>query len=136
MAVEEQKVTDQYALYLGDCMEVMPAMPDGCIHLSVYSPPFAGLYHYSSSERDLSNCNSYAEFMEHYEFVVKEIRRLTMPGRMTAVHCMDVPRSNTGKGDSLWTSRGTLSGCTKSSGGSTSPATTYGRSRSESATGR
>ena len=101
MAVEEQKVTDQYALYLGDCMEVMPAMPDGCIHLSVYSPPFAGLYHYSSSERDLSNCNSYAEFMEHYEFVVKEIRRLTMSGRMTAVHCMDVPRSNTGKGDSL-----------------------------------
>jgi DNA modification methylase len=101
VAVEEQEVTERYAIYCGDCMEVMPTLPDGCIHLSVYSPPFAGLYHYSSSERDLSNCASYEEFMEHYEFVVREIHRLTMKGRMTAVHCADVPRSNTGKGDSL-----------------------------------
>jgi len=82
-------------------MEVMQTLPDGVVHLSIYSPPFAGLYHYSSSERDLSNCNGYEEFFTHYEFVVREIHRLTMPGRMTAVHCMDVPRSNTGKGDSL-----------------------------------
>lgn len=101
MAVEDQVVTDQFAIYLGDCMEVMPTLPEGKIHLSVYSPPFAGLYHYSSSERDLSNCADYDEFMEHYGFVVRELHRLTMPGRMTAVHCMDVPRSNTGKGDSL-----------------------------------
>lgn len=101
MAVDNQRITDNYAIYCGDCMEVMQTLPDGVVHLSIYSPPFAGLYHYSSSERDLSNCNGYEEFFTHYEFVVREIHRLTMPGRMTAVHCMDVPRSNTGKGDSL-----------------------------------
>lgn len=96
MAVIDQTVTEKYALYNGDCMDVMREIADGRVHLSVYSPPFAGLYHYSSSERDLSNCNSYAQFFEHYGFVVREIHRLTMPGRMTAVHCMDVPTGNTG----------------------------------------
>jgi hypothetical protein len=76
-------------------------MPAEKLHLSVYSPPFGGLYHYSSDDRDLSNCKDYAEFFEHYTFVVRELKRLTMPGRMTAVHCMDVPASNTGKGDSI-----------------------------------
>jgi DNA modification methylase len=79
----------------------MPTFPDGSIHLSVYSPPFAGLYHYSSSERDLSNCRDYQEFFEHYAFVVRELFRVTMPGRMTCVHCMDVPASNNGKNDYL-----------------------------------
>lgn len=101
MGVLEQTITDRYAAYLGDCMEVMPAFPDGSLHLSVYSPPFAGLYTYSSSDRDLSNCRDYDEFFQHYEFIVREIHRLTMPGRMTAVHCMDVPRSNSGRGDAL-----------------------------------
>ena len=101
MAVNEQKITDQYAIYNGDCIEVMAAMPDASLHLSIYSPPFGGLYHYSSDDRDLSNCRDYAEFFEHYTFVVRELARLTMPGRMTAVHCMDVPASNTGKGDSI-----------------------------------
>ena len=96
MVVMNQEITDQYAIYLGDCCEVMPTLPDQSIHLSVYSPPFAGLYHYSSSENDLSNCRSYDEFMAHYEYVVRELYRLTMPGRMTAVHCMDVPSGNTG----------------------------------------
>jgi DNA modification methylase len=82
-------------------MEVMPQFPDESMHLSIYSPPFAGLYQYSSSERDLSNSNDYDTFMEHYEYVVQELYRLTMPGRMTAVHCMDIPNSNTGKGDSM-----------------------------------
>ena len=91
-----QEITDQYAIYLGDCCEVMPTLPSESIHLSVYSPPFAGLYHYSSSENDLSNCRSYEEFFEHFRFVVQELFRLTMPGRMTAVHCMDVPSGNTG----------------------------------------
>ena len=96
MAVKDQVVTDHYALYHGDCMEVMPTLPDGSIHLSVYSPPFGGLYHYSSSDRDLSNARGYEEFMEHYRFVAEEIYRLTMPGRLTGVHCMDIPTSNTG----------------------------------------
>lgn len=96
MAVKDQCVTDRYALYNGDCIEVMADIPDGTIHHSVYSPPFAGLYHYSSDERDLSNCDSYDDFITHYGFVVRELARITMPGRVTAVHCMDVPRSNNG----------------------------------------
>ena len=96
MAVKNQVVTDKYAIYHGDCVEVMQDLPDGSIHLSIYSPPFGGLYQYSSSERDLSNSDDYDVFSEHYEYVVKEIARITMPGRMTAVHCMDIPRSNSG----------------------------------------
>lgn len=101
MNIYAQELTDRYALYGGDCMEVMPSLPAGSVHLSVYSPPFAGLYHYSSSDRDLSNSRDYDEFFRHYEFIVRELFRVTMPGRMTAVHCMDVPNSNTGKGDTL-----------------------------------
>jgi hypothetical protein len=83
--------TDLYALYLGDCCEVVPTLADDSVHLSVYSPPFCGLYHYSSSERDMSNCRSRDEFLQHYAFLVEQIVRVTMPGRLTAVHCMDVP---------------------------------------------
>lgn len=93
MVAKEQVITDRYALYQSDCIEVMDGMPNESIHLSVYSPPFGGLYNYSSSERDLSNCRGYEEFFQHYEYVVKGIHRITMPGRLTAVHCMDVPRS-------------------------------------------
>ena len=96
MAVIDQCVTEKFAIYNGDCMEVMKALPDGVIHHSIYSPPFGGLYHYSSNERDLSNCDDYDSFFEHYAFVVRELARITMPGRVTAVHCMDVPRSNSG----------------------------------------
>jgi DNA modification methylase len=100
MAVKAQKITKDYAIYNADCMEVMAQLPSDSIHLSVYSPPFAGLYHYSSNERDLSN-NDYDGFLEHYGYVVEELHRITMSGRMTAVHCMDIPTSNTGKGDGL-----------------------------------
>lgn len=96
MAIKNQEITDQYALYNGDCIEVMQNLPDASIHLSIYSPPFAGLYNYSSDDRDLSNCASYDDFMQHYGYVVREKARITMPGRMTCVHCMDVPRSNSG----------------------------------------
>lgn len=100
MAIIDQTITDRYAIYNGDCIDVMGALPDGRIHLSVYSPPFRGLYQYSSSERDLSNCDDYDQFFSHYEFVVREIHRLTMPGRITAVHCADLPSGNSGR-DSL-----------------------------------
>lgn len=96
-SVIEQRIEDNYAAYRGDCLEMMPGLPDGSIHLSCYSPPFAGLYHYSSSDRDLSNSRSYEEFFEHYEYVAREISRITMPGRITAVHAMDVPTGNTGR---------------------------------------
>jgi DNA modification methylase len=94
--VTEQEITDRWAIYNGDCIEVMAELPPDSVHLSIYSPPFGGLYHYSSSERDLSNCKDYATFFEHYEFVVEAVHRLTMPGRMTCVHCMDVPSGNCG----------------------------------------
>ncbi len=90
------ELTDRYAVYCGDCIEVMGTIPDEKVHLSIYSPPFAGLYTYSSSPNDLSNCSDYDEFMEHYSFVVRELHRITMPGRMTAVHCADVPSGNSG----------------------------------------
>lgn len=96
MAVMDQKITDRFAIYNGDCVEVMQSLPAEKVHLSIYSPPFGGLYHYSSSERDLSNCKDYTQFFEHYAFVVRELFRLTVPGRMTAVHCMDVPSGNSG----------------------------------------
>lgn len=85
------EITETYAIYLGDCCELIRAVPAASIHLSVYSPPFVGLYNYSSSDRDLSNCRSREEFFEHYEFLVQEIARVTMPGRITAVHCADIP---------------------------------------------
>ena len=97
MAILEQTITDDYAIYNGDCMEVLPTLPNGSIHLSVYSPPFCGLYQYSSSDRDLSNCAGYDDFFEQYAFIVQEIHRATMPGRLTGVHCMDVPSGNTGR---------------------------------------
>lgn len=96
MAIRNEAISKEYAIYNGDCVEVMQALPDASIHLSVYSPPFGGLYHYSSDERDLSNCDDYDTFFEHYTYVVRELARITMPGRNTCVHCMDVPRSNSG----------------------------------------
>jgi len=96
MAVKTQIINDDSAIYLGDCIEVMGSFPDESIHLSIYSPPFGGLYHYSSDMRDLSNAPDYDQFFEHYEYVVKELSRLTLPGRMTVVHCADVPSGNSG----------------------------------------
>lgn len=94
MAVADQVITSQYAAFNGDCIEVMSGLPSESVHLSVYSPPFGGLYNYSSDERDLSNCQDYDEFMRHYAFVVREKHRITLRGRCSAVHCMDVPRGN------------------------------------------
>jgi len=97
MAVVDQVVTEKYAAYNGDCIEVLSKLPAGKVHLSVYSPPFCGLYRYSSGERDLSNCLSYEDFLSHYEYVVRELARVTMPGRMTAVHCTDIASGNSGR---------------------------------------
>jgi hypothetical protein len=92
----DQVIEDQYAIYNGDCIEVMRTLPDECVDLSIYSPPFAGLYQYSSDERDMSNCIDRDEFFEHYEFCIQELHRLTKPGRMSAVHCTDIPTGNSG----------------------------------------
>lgn len=96
MAIKDQTITENYAIYNADCIEAMRSLPDGKVDLSVYSPPFCGLYNYSSDERDLSNCTSYQQFFEHYAFVIAEIARLTKPGRISAVHVMDVPGRGNG----------------------------------------
>ena len=92
--MKEEIITDNYAIYRGDCIEKMPSIPNESIHMSVYSPPFASLYTYSSFNNDLGNCRTYKEFLEHYEYVIKETHRITLPGRMTCVHCMDLPTGN------------------------------------------
>lgn len=96
MAIINETITEKYALYNGDNMEVMAQMPDNKIGLSIYSPPFCGLYNYSSDPKDDSNCLTYQEFFKGYEFKVRELNRITMPGRITAVHCMDVPGRGNG----------------------------------------
>lgn len=97
--IKDQLITNEYAIYNSDCMYVLPTIPNESIDLSVYSPPFAGLYNYSSSENDFSNCETHEQFLQQYEFLIKEISRVTKPGRITAVHCTDVMNSKTGK---LW----------------------------------
>lgn len=96
MATREQCLTDRYAVYNGDCVEVIRSMPDESVHLSVYSPPFAGLYQYSSDPRDMSNAIDKDEFFQHYGYCIEELARVTIPGRISAVHCMDIPLSNGG----------------------------------------
>lgn len=96
MKIQQEIHKDQYSIYNSDCMYILPKFPDISIHLSIYSPPFAGLYNYSSSDNDFSNCETSEQFLEHYEFLIKEISRLTKPGRITAVHCADVMNSKTG----------------------------------------
>lgn len=97
MPVMDQVIEEHFALYNGDCCEVVESVPDRSVHMSVYSPPFAlesgkALYCYSSSDRDFSNNRTYAEFMQHFEFLVSQMHRILLPGRIVAVHCMDVPK--------------------------------------------
>ena len=90
MTVKNQMITPEYAIYNSDSMLVLPKLPATSIDLSIYSPPFAGLYQYSSSERDFSNCESKEQFLEQYEYMIVEMARITKPGRINAVHCTDV----------------------------------------------
>lgn len=86
----DQLITDRYAIYNSDCMYVLPTLKDCSIDLSVYSPPFLGLYNYSSSDNDFSNCETREQGLLQYEFLVEQIARVTKPGRITAVHCADL----------------------------------------------
>lgn len=89
----EQVVTDNYALYHGDCVEVLNGLPDGSIGYSIFSPPFASLYTYSNSPRDMGNVRNDADFFEHFEYLIAELRRVIKPGRNVSFHCMDMPSS-------------------------------------------
>lgn len=90
-AVIDQRFGDDWAMYLGDSCEVVQGIPGDSVHYSIFSPPFASLYTYSASERDLGNCRNDAEFYVHFRFLVAELFRVTMPGRLVSFHCMDIP---------------------------------------------
>jgi len=94
----EQHVTDKTAIYLADCVEVAAQLPTNSIHYSISSIPFASLYTYSNSERDLGNCRTYSEFYEHFSFMVKEWFRVMMQGRLVSIHCMNLPTSKQNHG--------------------------------------
>lgn len=93
MEVLHQEIGDQFALYHGDSCEVLKGIPEGSVHYSITSIPFASLYTYSASERDLGNSRDYSEFWTHYEFLLREWVRVMMPGRLISVHCMNLPYS-------------------------------------------
>jgi len=96
MAVTDQIITEDYAIYNADCVEVVSEIANNCIDMSVYSPPFAGLFQYSGDERDMSNCYNYNEFYKQYTFLVNQMERITKPGRINAVHCMDIGEDSIG----------------------------------------
>jgi DNA modification methylase len=93
MNVLDQTITPDYAIYHGDCIEVMRGLPSQSVGYSIFSPPFASLYTYSNSPRDLGNCRSDEDFFAHFDFVVAELRRVMMPGRDVSFHCMLLPAS-------------------------------------------
>lgn len=91
MEILNQKIDDRYAMYNGDCVEVLKGITDNSIHYSIFSPPFASLYTYSNSDRDMGNSASDNEFYEHFKYLISELYRVTMPGRLLSFHCMDLP---------------------------------------------
>lgn len=98
MQVINQHITDNFAIYNGDSCEILQGLPDSSIGYGIHSPPFASLYTYSASERDLGNCPDYATFAKHYDFIIKQLFRLTKPGRLHSIHCMDLPTSKANHG--------------------------------------
>lgn len=91
MNVIDQRFGETWAMYNGDACEVVKGIPSDSVHYSIFSPPFASLYTYSASERDMGNARSDAEFYQHFGFLIAELHRMTMPGRLLSFHCMDIP---------------------------------------------
>ena len=91
--VKAQEIGRDYALYCGDSCEILRGIPDNSVHYSIFSPPFESLYTYTNSDRDLGNCRSGGEFHEHFRFIVDQLFRVIMPGRLVSFHCMNLPTS-------------------------------------------
>lgn len=89
--VLNQSVNDKFALYNGDSCEIIKSIPDNSVHYTIFSPPFASLYTYSNSDRDMGNCKGDDEFYQHFTYLAKELYRVTMDGRLLSFHCMDLP---------------------------------------------
>ena len=98
MKVINQKISEFYSMYQGDSVEVLKGIPSNSIHYSIFSPPFASLYTYSNSDRDMGNCKSDEEFQEHFKYLVDELFRVMMPGRLLSFHCMNLPTSKQNDG--------------------------------------
>jgi DNA modification methylase len=98
MKVINQDISERFAMYHGDVMDVVRGLPDSSVHYSVFSPPFASLFTYSASPRDMGNCSGEGEFSEHFAFLVPELYRITKPGRLLSFHCMLLPTSKTKHG--------------------------------------
>ena len=98
MEVINQKISEFYSMYQGDSVEVLKGIPSNSIHYSIFSPPFASLYTYSNSDRDMGNCKSDKEFENHFKYLVKELYRVIMPGRLLSFHCMNLPTSKQNDG--------------------------------------
>lgn len=93
MNVIDQYITENVAAYNGDCVEVARGLPDNSVDYIIFSPPFASLYTYSNSDRDMGNSRNYAEFAEHYRYLSVELMRVLKPGRLMSIHCMNLPTS-------------------------------------------
>ncbi len=93
MNVIDQSVTEHFAAYHADCVDVVRGLPDNSVHYTVFSPPFASLYTYSASPRDMGNCADSVEFFRQFGFLVSELLRVTKPGRLVSFHCMLLPTS-------------------------------------------
>jgi len=91
--VLSQHVTDRFSLYNADCVEVVKALPEASVGYTVFSPPFASLYVYSNSDRDMGNCKGEEDFAEHLGYLIPELYRVTKPGRLVSFHCMNLPTS-------------------------------------------
>lgn len=98
MKVLDQLVTDNFSAYNGDCVEVTKGVPDNSIHYTIFSPPFESLYTYSNSVRDMGNCASSEDFHTQFQYLISELYRVTMPGRLLSFHCMNLPTSITNHG--------------------------------------
>lgn len=98
MKVINQKISEFYSMYQGDSVEVLKGIPSNSIHYSIFSPPFASLYTYSNSDRDMGNCKSDEEFQEHFKYLVDELYRVMIPGRLLSFHCMNLPTSKQNDG--------------------------------------
>ena len=93
VTVFDQVLTDDYALYHGDCVDVVRGLPDNSMHYSIFSPPFASLYTYTDSDNDMGNVRNHAEFFAHFQFLVTDLFRVMKPGRLLSFHCMNLPTS-------------------------------------------
>jgi len=98
MKTINQESGKNWTMYHGDCCEVVAGLPESAVDFSVFSPPFASLYTYSNSDRDMGNCKTHDEFFEHFKFLIGELYRVTKPGRNCSVHCMNLPTTKTRDG--------------------------------------